>query len=289
MAQVYNFPVNDPRLFSFWFLGVLPLAYLTRSAAILALAIGLFLAATGFHIPNWLDGIGYGDRGEVIAATALFLNLGIMLFALGRFQAFHSLTRAYAQMYETLGLLTVLAAVYLLSFRFWFEDLGRGFHRLDVDIATGFWVLFYVSAVAGVTLFAASIAIQLRRQRTLMTLPYEAAAGLLMLIGAFLLSYLEVGSDVFYPIVFNALLLLSIVGLVFGGYFRERGQWVNVALVFFGLGVISRYFEFGWSLLDRSLVFIVAGIILLVGGFFLEQGRRKMFRRMGAQGGYHVP
>ncbi|MCI0846007.1 MAG: DUF2157 domain-containing protein, partial [Chloroflexi bacterium] len=50
VAQAYNVPVNDPILFLYWFLGVLPLAYLTRSQVILYLGVGLFLAAVGFRL-----------------------------------------------------------------------------------------------------------------------------------------------------------------------------------------------------------------------------------------------
>ena len=42
VAQAYNVPVNDPNLFLYWFLGVLPLAYLTRSQVILYLGAGYF-------------------------------------------------------------------------------------------------------------------------------------------------------------------------------------------------------------------------------------------------------
>ncbi|MCH7734241.1 MAG: hypothetical protein IH961_03380 [Chloroflexi bacterium] len=47
--------------------------------------------------------------------------------------------------------------------------------------------------------------------------------------------------------------------------------------------IVTRYFELSWGLFDRSLVFIVAGLILLGGGFLLERGRSKMVRRMEAQ------
>ena len=61
------------------------------------------------------------------------------------------------------------------------------------------------------------------------------------------------------------------------GYFRDREAFINVALMFFGLDVVTRYFELSWNLLDRSLVFVVAGLVLL--------GRRKVVERMEAQKG----
>ena len=51
------------------------------------------------------------------------------------------------------------------------------------------------------------------------------------------------------------------------------------------MDIVTRYFELSWDLLDRSVVFIVAGLILLGGGFLLERGRNKMVDRMEAQRG----
>ena len=58
---------------------------------------------------------------------------------------------------------------------------------------------------------------------------------------------------------------------------------VNGALAFFALGVITRYFELSWDLLDRSIVFLMGGIILLAIGFLLERGRRKVLQRMAVR------
>ena len=107
----------------------------------------------------------------------------------------------------------------------------------------------------------------------------------ILLIAVFLLIFLPGESDLTYPLIFNVLLLFGIVGLVFGGYFGSREAWINIALIFFGVDVFARYFEFSFDLFDRSLVFIGAGSILLAGGFLLERGRRKVMERIRTSGG----
>ena len=118
-----------------------------------------------------------------------------------------------------------------------------------------------------------------------MTLPYELVASFILLAAVFLLIYLPGESDLTYPLIFNGLLIFGIVGLVFGGFFRSDEAWINIALVFFGVDVFARYFEFSFDLFDRSLVFIGAGSILLAGGFLLERGRRKLMERIRTSGG----
>ncbi len=282
IAQLYNFPVNDPKLVTFWFLGVLPLAYLTRSQAILVLTQGLFLSAVGFWVAEWLDG---SNEGPAIFGFALYLTLGPLLYGLGKLQSHYDLSRPYAATYEIIGLVVMMAAVYLLSFRFLYDSFSYRELGVDVEVATQLWVLFYLAGAGALGALIGAAAIQIRRRLPLMTLPYEGSATLLLLAMAYLVVHVGAGNDVLYPVLFNLLLLAGIIGLVFAGYFWRREAFINVALVFFGLDIVTRYFELSWDLLDRSVVFIVAGLILLGGGFLLERGRNKMVNRLEAQRG----
>ena len=134
-----------------------------------------------------------------------------------------------------------------------------------------------MAAIAGAAL------IQKKRGLPIPALAYEGGATLIVLAMAYLVVLVGAGNDVLYPVLFNLLLLAAIIGLVFAAYFLRREAFMNIALIFFGLDIVTRYFELSWGLFDRSLVFIVAGLILLGGGFLLERGRSKMVQRMEAQ------
>jgi uncharacterized membrane protein len=267
---------------AFWFLGVLPLAYLTRSKVILVEAIVLFLMAVGFQLPGWLD-----ERDGVAQMVfGLYLALGILLFSLGKVQALFSHTRSYAKAFEILGLVTAFGSLFLLTFR----DLYDNFYGFDgtralATASDGFWVLLGVSAGLAAVLLTAAVGRQVLQRQPLGTLGYEAAAAILLLMVGSLPIFLPVGGEVVYPLTFNALLLLGLLGLVFVGYFRGEELLINLALAIFGIDVVSRYFEFSWGLLDRSLVFIVAGLVLLGGGYLLERGRRQVIERLRESGG----
>jgi uncharacterized membrane protein len=282
VAQAYNVPVDDPILFLYWFLGVLPLAYLTRSQVILYLGVGLFLAAVGFRLQDWLD---TSDRGVAFGASALYLALGVILYALGRLQAQFDLTRTYARVYEYVGLVTAFGSIYLLTFRDLFDDSRYRSARVDENIGGEFWIAFYLAVGLAIAVYAMVLARQELRRPPWLADAREAVAALVILAAAVLVVNVAIGKDMFYPILFNALLFLGTVGLLFSGYLRGRESLINIGLAFFILDVITRYFEFGWTLLDRSLVFIVAGAFLLAGGFLLERGRRHVFQRMRGAGG----
>jgi uncharacterized membrane protein len=279
VAQAYNIPVNHPNLFLFWFLGVIPLAYVIRSEVMLGLGIGLFLAAIGFRGQVWLE------NTDLIPFRAfpLYLVLGLMLYGLGKLQARFEPTRVYSRAYELVGLLIAFAGLYLLSFRFWWEELFDPSVLSNYGVTIEFWVIAGVASAVAVVALIVTLMARASQGLPLRTLPYEAVAVLVLLAVAGLVVFLPLDSDLVYPLLFNFLLLVGIVGLIFLGYFRGREVLINLALLFFSIDVVTRYFEFSFELLDRSVVFIVAGVILLVGGFLLERGRRRVIGQLRTQ------
>jgi uncharacterized membrane protein len=277
VAQVYHVELNDPSLFLYWFLGVLPMAYLIRSQVVLALAVGLFLGAMGFRLPGWLEA---ASSGEAVAIFGLYLALGLMIYGLGKVQGLFGPTRIFAGVYEAVGLLTTLGALYLLTFRTWYENHAYQDVGITGDLAPEFWLVFFLATALAVVLLAGALVFRVRQRVPLLVLPFEGAAAFVLLVAVYLVIYLPVGNDVAYPVAFNLFLLLAIVGLVFAGYYRSQEAIINFALGLFALDVVTRYFELSWTLMDRSVVFIVAGALLLGVGFALERGRRRVLSGM---------
>ena len=60
------------------------------------------------------------------------------------------------------------------------------------------------------------------------------------------------------------------------GYKNGDTLLINISLLFFVIDVISRYFDFFWKLMPRSVFFMIGGVLLLAGGTFLERSRRKL-------------
>lgn len=100
-----------------------------------------------------------------------------------------------------------------------------------------------------------------------------AGAGLLALLIPLLLLTLPAGTPM--RLTFNLLLLGAVLGLLAYGYARRNEALVNLSLLFFVVQVVARYFDLFWQLLDRSLFFMAGGLLLLVGGYFLERSRRR--------------
>ena len=78
----------------------------------------------------------------------------------------------------------------------------------------------------------------------------------------------------------NLIILIGIIAMLTAGFRFNRAYLVNTAFILFGVTVMTRYFEFGFGLLDQGLAFIVTGVLLLGIGFGLERLRRGMIRDM---------
>lgn len=270
VAQVYHMKINDPNLLLWWFLGVLPLAYLSGSTATFTLSLVVGLFALGFRTGVWLDGVD----GTAPLFFALYLVLGLLCASLAEIKGRFESTRRYRLPLAFVGLLLTAGTLYLLTFKFPYE-----MDRRDWEIPWEFLLVFNLAVGASLASALASILVA-RRQKLAPTLPYLAAALVFLLGASYMVVFLPFDSVAPYAVAFNLIFFAGIVGLIVLGYV-DRSPWlINMGLVFFTLDVVTRYFDFGFRLLDRSLFFILGGLLLLGGGFALEQVRRRMLQRL---------
>ena len=66
------------------------------------------------------------------------------------------------------------------------------------------------------------------------------------------------------------------------GLALRRESWVNAALVFLGLFILSRYFDLFSDYAQTGALFAGAGALFLVLAFLIELGRRRLRPRMDA-------
>jgi uncharacterized membrane protein len=83
-----------------------------------------------------------------------------------------------------------------------------------------------------------------------------------------------------YSVAFNLLLLVFEGALLYYATRVNSAVVANVAIAAFALQVFTRYVDIFWDLLSGSLLFIITGLVVFGGGFFLELNRRKVMRRI---------
>ena len=279
VAQTYHIPVNHPNLVLYWFLGVLPLAYVVRSQPVLVLALVTGLAAVGFRGQEWL----LDEHFIPSLAMPLYLALGLALFAVGRLHGSFPSVRPFMPTFQLIGLLIAFGILYFWGFGdLWdWTDRSRDYpEALWFPVTLEYWAIAAVTVAALVAVWVWMALYALQQAQPLAALLAEAPPSLVLLLFAGVVVFLPLDGGTVYPLVANLLFGLGVVGLAYLGYFRGREALINLSIGFFSVWIFTRYFEYSFDLLDRSIVFIIAGLLLLVGGFLLERARRRVLQSL---------
>lgn len=180
-----------------------------------------------------------------------------------------------------------LVVVLALLFGLTFPDLYEGVLRWKVSDLGGF-VPWLAAQGAAMTLMA-GLMLWGRRQ----CIGAEYGPWVAWGLGWLLLELVLLGANVLYmhpglAVAHNLLYFAGLLWLIYAGAQVGDRFVVNVAFVFFTLALLTRYLDTFWTLLDRAVFFIVGGLLLIAGGYFLERQRRKLNREILAQQGGEV-
>lgn len=75
-------------------------------------------------------------------------------------------------------------------------------------------------------------------------------------------------------VLFNLVLFLYIFGIIITGYIRRSSTYINYGAITLFLFIFVKYFDWFFDSLDKSIFFIIAGLILFGVGWFMEKGRK---------------
>jgi len=309
IAQAYHIQSHYPNGILTWGIGVLAMAWAIESSPSLVLAGGLLTLWTGTESLGgdpWHINVAFLPLiGLVVAAAyrlkstwSLVVSLGgltvwsvivvqihtrgttasscisgaaLILVALTMLGtgALHDRSGPYAIFragYRQFAAVLLLGTLYGLTFLFMLDGHFFRWHdswRQLTDLAV---------LVPGVLICLGL----LLSQKTLSQAEWYGTAGMVGL--AAVLSLLPfVPTTAWLPsLVVNLSLVAGIVLFIWIGYQQREPALFNVGMGFFALDLVTRYFDWFWEFLPRSLFFMAGGIVLLVGGAYLERTRRKV-------------
>lgn len=81
---------------------------------------------------------------------------------------------------------------------------------------------------------------------------------------------------IFWAILFNILIFLKLVGIIFLGYLKQENWLISLGIFLLFILIFIKYFDWFFAFLDKSVFFISAGILLITIGWFMEKGRRRL-------------
>ena len=273
VAQSYHLATDNPDLLIWWFLGILPLAYLTRSKAITVMAVGIFTVGISWKAASQTDA---ADSALLVIGTLILTAAAI--YAIGMLHLRRENLKFYAGPYLIGGALLAIGLTYLLTFDGVFNELQSS----RSPALTGPY-LALAAIVSGISIAAIVVNVwnSVRSGEKLVSRFAEPGVVALVIGSGWLIATMPFSSPGPYVIGFNLLLVLLIFGSIVLGIVNKREALVNVGIVFFVIDLSTRYIELTVDMLDTSLAFIVGGLLLLGIGYAMERGRRRLLRQFG--------
>jgi uncharacterized membrane protein len=275
IAQGFHVRAHEANLVYLWAVGILPMAYLIRSRAMLVVALLAISIGIGWDLSRF--GLHF------FQSVTLYLVLGVLLYSLGEIHRDHDWGTDLHAPFTQFGLFITLGVLYLLSFRWVWGSTGSPEEAFTLMSPGG--VRYAILAVAAT---AATVTQWLLSKRENRKVEMLEGGALLLLVAlgcgiAFLGGRGHGSPDEGYPveaILFNLLLFALTIGVIADGYYQRRPTLVNLGIFFFGAHLLTRYFDIFGRFLDTAAVFVGAGLLLLVGGAFLERTRRRLVKRI---------
>jgi uncharacterized membrane protein len=283
VGQMFHLTAYDAGSFLIWGLAGFLVTWLYRSRFLFLLSLAIITAAQIYSISSFSLFSYYAFGGLLLLAAYWWYNRNVVIGWLLQFSIIvESMVFIGSKGWPVIWYIVVLMALYTL-----FDWIGRKEHYsmqaapilaafafglflvfIDADDESFFiWTevpVFYYLVISGI-LLAASLYAKRRAKREqsafewLLFLPF-------FLIGEFM--------EVFYLL---SLFLFSLF-LLWQGY-REAWRFkINLATVLFVISSMLAYVKMAWDFMDKSLAFLIGGLLLLGLSAFMNRRNRQFLK-----------
>jgi uncharacterized membrane protein len=271
IAQIYHVNANSHALVLFWLLGILPLVYAFNSVSIAGLSSLLYFIWIGLY---FFRNSAF-DPSILISFPVIYLVAGSLLFSIGGLHYFGPYLAPIARIFRLVGLKIAMFSLFLLTFKFFSTPPDQSIFGYSKEV-----VGLMIQVQSAVVLFsilailALAINIFFNPSNAKTNLPENATAiGVIIFSLLFFMFPAQSGIyTAFYNLLYAGLTLI----ILFIGYQRADIKIVDIGTFSLAAFLLVKYFDFFWSLLDRSLFFLVGGLILVLGGVAMERKRRQI-------------
>ena len=259
----------------FWYLAFLlasiPIIYIQRWNFALHLAL---IALITWSIYSFFK-FDYIERtNNVIYLAQIYFVLYLILFLIGMLCETNERFTFFAKPIQNYSAFAALGSFYILTF----PDIQKGYRYYEENLrpeASNTWLLVTFGCLAVLIILAIWHRTKTSRHKRAKYLIYGQ-----FLVAAIVLSIimnLFIGGKYggLMAIILNILFFAGMVWLLFAGTHTNNRTLINLAFIFFAIALLTRYFDTFWTLLNRSFFFMAGGLMLIIGGYFLEKQRRK--------------
>jgi len=286
VSQQYHIETNPSRYFLALWLSVVDLPYLLRSRAY------ALVSASAFVVWLMVEMVRDGSPLEVsgFAIVLLLVPIGAAVLAAGALHRGDPRLAPYAAPIEFVGAAFLFGAIYILGFYRHIADEEDLVTRSEPVLSVILWL------VLPLALLVAAAALAARRglwRPPLTARSLAVATGWLVLVASIVWAWLvifeprvrEERDFIIWTVGFWLLALALTAVVAWLGVAYRRGSWLNLALVYLGVFILTRYFDLFEGYGQTGLLFLGAGVLLLAVAFVLERSRRTLMQLSDASEG----
>lgn len=269
IGQIYNLGGAFYQAMGIRSLGLIIMAY-TNNSAILALwgVLTFLIYLMSYFMENGL--------GSMVSISLFFSIVGICFIHLSRLHKDPKFKR-FERVYDVAGSLLILWSFLPLTFRESFTTYDF-YYPLLVSSPLQIWIAVTVLVSLILWLISYKKALILAIKQYLLTSYYAVA---LLLFSTFIRRFQPVFWHRAFVLLMNIFYVFLIMTAVRLGLKNQKERVINIALLFIVVFIIAKFIDlYSYLLIDRSLIFIGGGLILLAVGFFLERQRKSLLAAM---------
>jgi len=234
-------------------------------------------ASLGINILNvmvWLNFLiaavvnTYKLNAGAIASGSFEIFLGVIIYLIGMVHENKEEDKDYGNIYKIFGFMIVFGVLYFLSF--------NEIH--DKEILKNNFMTNISFAMAGLSVLGFVYIYVSGFLKTKQAKLEALAVGLAVIGTAIML--LNSGTPKANVFIANAVLVVIAAVMLFFGMEVQSPKIFNSGVAALILFIGTRYLDVFWKLKEKSLFFIVSGILFIAGGIFLEKKRKEIVGRM---------
>lgn len=272
IAALYVFLTPFPFVKSFMVLSLFPVLlvafayrYFAKSLFLLNLFLIYLLVWLPFCLIRW---------EQPLMLFLLYLVYGAACYLLGWTYVSKLDDKSIGNSFKFFGLLAVFVSLYPFAS----SQISKSFARdYTSPVSVDFWLLLAVFYAGALVQYArlANFTHPLRKGGLL---PEERVFVPVLLIMPALLfaAYADNITGAWFTFLVNFIFLCLLMACLIAGYRRREAYLKILAFIFLAALIGTRYIEIEWSLLYKSMLFILTGIIVMAGGIAFEKNKDKV-------------
>jgi uncharacterized membrane protein len=266
ISQTFHIDSKGSSLLFIWLLGILPLVYVLKNKPLASLAGLLFLIWGLFYV--------FEDLG--LNQTALFFSSFSILYLLILYLSgtLHYTNEKYLEIGKTYRTFSIQGILFFIFFSTFSYSEYAYTQTTPTETIPIFLLLLFIVVVL--------LLFQIFLVKSKEVMRFETPLILVLIVLTSIKYFFPKESDI-YIFGFNVLFIVLLIALYYSAFKKEQMALINIAFFWTGIYIFVKYIDWFWDVFPTYVFFTITGLLLVFGGFFIENKRKQIKKQLQKQ------